>query len=131
MLGQEIAQLATRFGANDLDGTIIEEKISRMAGGRSGMVMGKNELEDLIRKAESTPVERDTLYNVRNPEDLRQGGSSESVDVDVPRLRSIQNNLHYEKQVSLEDIVYAANHSTIHEKELDYYYLILPHRYRV
>src|SRR5690606_19288228 len=39
MLGQDIAQLALRFGANDLDGTVIEEKISRMAGGRAGMVM--------------------------------------------------------------------------------------------
>lgn len=63
MLGQDIAQIALNFGANDLDGTIEEEKISRMAGGRSGMVMGKSQIQGLIRKAGKIPVERDTLYN--------------------------------------------------------------------
>lgn len=62
MLGQDVAQLALNFGANDLDGTVTEEKISRMAGGRAGMAMGKKEIQSLIRKANKTPVERDTLY---------------------------------------------------------------------
>ena len=63
MLGQDIAQLALQFGANDLDGTVIEEKISRMAGGRAGMAMSRSFIESLIRKARRTPCERDTLYH--------------------------------------------------------------------
>jgi aminodeoxyfutalosine synthase len=62
MLGQDIAQLALQFGANDLDGTVLEEKISRAAGGRSGMVMTRSNLESLIRRSHRIPVERTTLY---------------------------------------------------------------------
>ncbi|NBQ53070.1 MAG: hypothetical protein EBU49_05760, partial [Proteobacteria bacterium] len=62
MLGQDIAQLGLSFGANDFDGTVTEEKISRMAGGRAGMVMSRSDLEHLILRAGRTPVERDTLY---------------------------------------------------------------------
>jgi len=63
MLGPDIAQMALHFGANDLDGTVTEEKISRMAGGRSGMVLAKSQIHNMIRKANRIPVERDTLYN--------------------------------------------------------------------
>jgi aminodeoxyfutalosine synthase len=62
MLGQDIAQLALQFGANDLDGTVLEEKISRAAGGRSGMIMTRSNLESLIRRSGRIPVERTTLY---------------------------------------------------------------------
>ena len=62
MMGQDIAQLGLNFGANDFDGTVTEEKISRMAGGRAGMVMSRSDLEHLILRAGRTPVERDTLY---------------------------------------------------------------------
>lgn len=63
MLGEKIAQLALMFGADDLDGTIIEEKITRSAGGLSGVAMTRNELTNLIRKAGKIPVERDSFYN--------------------------------------------------------------------
>lgn len=63
MSGQDIAQLATSFGANDIDGTIVEEKISHAAGGRSGISLSKNKLITLLRKANKIPVERDSLYN--------------------------------------------------------------------
>ncbi|MFK7823708.1 MAG: aminofutalosine synthase MqnE [Oligoflexales bacterium] len=62
MMGQDIAQLGLFFGANDLDGTVVQEKISRMAGGRAGMLMSQNNLENLILKTGHIPVERDTLY---------------------------------------------------------------------
>lgn len=68
MLGQDIAQLALHFGANDLDGTVVEEKISRQAGGRAGMEMTKAGIEALVHKARRFPCERDTLYNrIGNP----------------------------------------------------------------
>lgn len=63
MLGQDVAQLATQFGANDLDGTVIEEKISKAAGGRSGMVLTKSSIETIINKARKSSQERDTIYN--------------------------------------------------------------------
>ena len=63
MLGEKISQIALLFGADDLDGTIIEEKIAHMAGGRTGECMTRDELVYLIRKAGKTPVERDAFYN--------------------------------------------------------------------
>jgi aminodeoxyfutalosine synthase len=63
MLGEKIAQLALMFGADDLDGTIIEEKITHSAGDMSSKGMTKNELINLIKKAGKTPVERDSFYN--------------------------------------------------------------------
>jgi aminodeoxyfutalosine synthase len=62
MLGEKIAQLALMFGADDLDGTIIEEKITHSAGALSGVAMTKSELIKLIDKAGKVPVERDSFY---------------------------------------------------------------------
>ncbi len=62
MLGEKIAQLALMFGADDLDGTIIEEKITHSAGALSGVALTKNELVNLIEKAGKVPVERDSYY---------------------------------------------------------------------
>jgi aminodeoxyfutalosine synthase len=62
MLGEKIAQLALMFGADDLDGTIIEEKITNSAGGLSGGAMTKSQLINLIEKAGKIPVERDSYY---------------------------------------------------------------------
>ena len=67
MLGQDIAQLALNFGANDLDGTVVEEKISRMAGGRSGVVLNRPGIDALIAGAGCHGVERDTLYRPLGP----------------------------------------------------------------
>jgi len=63
MLGEKIAQLALMFGADDLDGTIIEERITHSAGALSGTALTKKELINLIEKAGKTPVERDSFYN--------------------------------------------------------------------
>jgi len=63
MLTPSIAQIALRFGANDLDGTVVEEKIYHDAGAKTSEFTSRNELERLIRAAGRTPVERDTLYN--------------------------------------------------------------------
>lgn len=66
MLGEKIAQLALLFGADDLDGTIVEEKITHSAGARSSEGLTKKQLEYLIRKAGRTPVERDAFYRPVN-----------------------------------------------------------------
>jgi aminodeoxyfutalosine synthase len=63
MLGLKIAQTALCFGVNDLDGTVVEEKIGHDAGADSPQALSKEGIIELIRKAGRTPVERDTLYN--------------------------------------------------------------------
>ncbi|MBI4843545.1 MAG: CofH family radical SAM protein [Nitrospirae bacterium] len=63
MLGEKIAQLALMFGADDLDGTIIEEKITRSAGALSANALTRAQLINLIQKAGKVPVERDSFYN--------------------------------------------------------------------
>ena len=62
MLTPRIAQIALRFGADDLDGTVIEEKIYHDAGATTEQFTPRAELERLIREAGREPVERDTLY---------------------------------------------------------------------
>jgi aminodeoxyfutalosine synthase len=62
MLGLKIAQVALCFGVNDLDGTVVEEKIGHDAGADSPQQLSKEQLMALIRKAGKVPVERDTLY---------------------------------------------------------------------
>jgi aminodeoxyfutalosine synthase len=64
MLGTKLAQLAQSFGANDLDGTVTEETIVKMAGGKTRGELTLNELLYLIRDAGYHPVERDSLYNI-------------------------------------------------------------------
>ncbi|HEY4183847.1 MAG TPA: aminofutalosine synthase MqnE [Polyangia bacterium] len=64
MLGVKTAQSALWFGADDLDGTVQEEKIYHMAGAETPQAMTPSEIVRLIRNAGRTPVERDTLYNV-------------------------------------------------------------------
>src|SRR6202451_814322 len=62
MLTPRIAQIALRFGANDLDGTVVEEKIYHDAGASTPQGLTHADLERLIRAAGRVPVERDTLY---------------------------------------------------------------------
>ena len=62
--GVEVAQTALWFGVDDLDGTVLEEKIYHMAGSRTPESLTTADLQRLIRAAGRSPVERDTLYNV-------------------------------------------------------------------
>jgi aminodeoxyfutalosine synthase len=63
-LGIKTAQTALWFGADDLDGTVQEEKIYHLAGSGAPQSLAPAEIVRLIRAAGRTPVERDTLYNV-------------------------------------------------------------------
>ncbi len=64
MLTPKIAQIALRFGADDLDGTVIEEKIYHDAGATTPQGLRRQELGRLIREAGREPCERDTLYRL-------------------------------------------------------------------
>ncbi len=62
MLGEKIAQVSLHFGVDDLDGTVVEEKIAHDAGATSREALSREDLVALIREAGKVPVERDTLY---------------------------------------------------------------------
>jgi aminodeoxyfutalosine synthase len=62
MMSPKIAQIALRFGADDIDGTVIEEKIYHDAGATTPQGMRRQDLMRLITEAGRDPVERDTMY---------------------------------------------------------------------
>jgi len=71
MMTPQIAQIAQRFGADDLDGTLVEERIYHDAGATTSQNLRRNDLMRLIREAGREPLERDTLYRpvVRTEQD--------------------------------------------------------------
>jgi aminodeoxyfutalosine synthase len=77
MTGLKLAQTALLFGANDMDGTVVEEVISLMSDAGHGQAVTKAELIRVIRNAGRTPVERDALYQVvQRFESPRSGAGS-------------------------------------------------------
>ena len=62
MMSPKIAQIALRFGADDIDGTVIEEKIYHDAGATTPQGLRRRELVRLITEAGREPIERDTMY---------------------------------------------------------------------
>jgi aminodeoxyfutalosine synthase len=71
MLGIPTAQLALSYGADDIDGTVVHEKIYHDAGSETPQEMTVAELRRLIEEAGRVPVERDTLYR----EVVREAGA--------------------------------------------------------
>lgn len=63
MLTVKLAQVALYFGADDLDGTVIEEKIGHMAGAESEQALTRSQLEWIIVQGGFQPVERDSYFN--------------------------------------------------------------------
>ena len=61
-LGEKMAQVALSFGANDLDGTVKAERITRAAGAKKRS-LAEDTLHNLISGARLEPIERDTVYN--------------------------------------------------------------------
>jgi aminodeoxyfutalosine synthase len=64
MVGEKLAQVALHYGANDIDGTVMEEKITHAAGGTTAEYTPKERLVHLIKNAGRVPVERTTNYEV-------------------------------------------------------------------
>ncbi len=65
--GVDVAQIALWYGADDLDGTVQEERIYHMAGSRTPEALSSAAIRRLIRAAGRDPVERDTFYNTLEP----------------------------------------------------------------
>jgi aminodeoxyfutalosine synthase len=66
MIGEKLAQVALAYGADDLDGTIIEEKITHMAGATSAKGLTRQQMREMIRAAGFESVERDSFYRPIN-----------------------------------------------------------------
>lgn len=62
MLGVKLAQVSLSFGVDDIDGTVVEERITHAAGAETPQCLSVGELLHLIREAGREPVERNTLY---------------------------------------------------------------------
>ena len=62
MLGVKLAQVSLSFGVDDIDGTVIQEKITHSAGADTPEELSVGEIVRLIEEAGREPVERDTLY---------------------------------------------------------------------
>jgi aminodeoxyfutalosine synthase len=77
MLGIPTAQLSLSYGADDIDGTVVHEKIYHDAGSDSPQELSVVELRRLIEEAGREPIERDTLYRevVREANSWRTGRS--------------------------------------------------------
>jgi len=75
MLGEQTAQVALGFGADDIDGTVVHELIYHDAGAKTPEGLTVSQLHQLIREAGCEPVERDTLYRrvIREGADWRIG----------------------------------------------------------
>jgi aminodeoxyfutalosine synthase len=81
MLGVKTAQIALSFGADDIDGTVVHEKIYHEAGAETPQEVTVAEIRRLIEEAGRIPIERDTLYH---RVERREGSWSTREHIDVP-----------------------------------------------
>ncbi len=63
-LGEKLAQVALNYGANDLDGTLMEERITHAAGAKTPLMLSTNKVLSIINGTNKIPAERDTFYNI-------------------------------------------------------------------
>jgi len=64
MLGEATASVALHFGADDVNGTLEDERIAHAAKAESPAGLVREQIFRMIRDAGKIPVERDALYNV-------------------------------------------------------------------
>lgn len=87
MLGQQTAQLALSYGADDIDGTVVHELIYHDAGANTPEGMTVDQIHQLIREAGREPMERDTLYRrvIRNGRSWSVAGPVNAGFASAPR----------------------------------------------
>jgi len=64
LLGEATASVALHFGADDVNGTLEDERVQHMAGAETPAGLAREQLLRMIKDAGKIPVERDALYNV-------------------------------------------------------------------
>ena len=75
MLGVKMAQTALWYGANDLDGTIVEEHIGHMAGAKSAQGLTIEQLENMIRQSGFKPQRRNAIFSPLAPKSQEKEGA--------------------------------------------------------
>ncbi|WP_165073719.1 aminofutalosine synthase MqnE [Paludisphaera rhizosphaerae] len=88
MLGIKTAQVALSFGADDLDGTVVHEKIYHEAGADTPQEMTTAEIRRIIQEAGRDPIERDTLYREIRRENNRWTAGAK---IKTPALAVLNN----------------------------------------
>jgi aminodeoxyfutalosine synthase len=78
MVSPFLSQIALSFGVNDLEGTVVREKIYHAVGAQTAQRMSLDELVKLIRGAGRVPAERDSFYNILRTFDDHPAGSAEA-----------------------------------------------------
>jgi aminodeoxyfutalosine synthase len=63
-LGENLAQVALNYGANDLDGTLMEERVTHAAGVMTPLSLTTDRILKMARGAGKIPAERNTFYNI-------------------------------------------------------------------
>jgi aminodeoxyfutalosine synthase len=64
MVTQFLSQVSLSFGVNDIEGTVVREKIYHEAGATTPQAMALGDILKLIREAGKIPAERDSFYNI-------------------------------------------------------------------
>ncbi len=91
MLTEEVASIALNFGADDMDGTVGQERIAHDAGAISPMKLAKDQIIKIITDAGKIPVERDVYYNPLNLH-------ADNVIGKIPYLNSVPFYHNFEKR---------------------------------
>src|SRR3989441_10464739 len=84
LLGEDTTSVALHFGADDVNGTLEDERVQHMAGAETPAGLARGQLFRIIRDAGQIPVERDALYNLVRGLG-REGGAGWSHDRIHPR----------------------------------------------
>jgi len=63
-IGDELAELALQFGADDIDGTVQQESIMHLAGSTAPLSHDLRQLSKLVKDAGCVPVQRNTIYTL-------------------------------------------------------------------
>jgi aminodeoxyfutalosine synthase len=87
-LGLKLAQVALSYGADDLHGTILEERIFHMAGASSPQLQTETEMIKAIREAGRTPVQRNTFYEPLEGRESTTAAAAEDNDSPSKLLES-------------------------------------------
>ncbi len=89
-LGLKLAQIALSYGADDLQGTIIEEHIFHMAGAKSPQLQTEAAMLKAIREAGRTPVQRNTFYE---PIKVLENGPGPEAAENFAHSKMLEDNL--------------------------------------
>ncbi len=102
-LGEETASLALNFGADDVNGTLEDERIQHLSGAQTPAGLAREQLFRMIRDAGKTPVERDALYNIVGGPDMAPHTPTAVTRLGHPPLDKIRDKALSGKRLDREE----------------------------